>query len=157
MMGLIAQVRRSIDSACISSGRIKKKGCTVVLTNVPKSRLTIDFDKPGSPLDGTKQRCDFLLVVEVTNKPDWLITLELMKGAADISKVKNQLQAGAKVAEQIIPSKFEVYFRPVLVSGSIPKLKRTSIRKKSNYVQFRSNFEPIRRIRCGANLVDVLK
>lgn len=157
MMGLIAQVRRNIKSTCISSSSIKKDGCKVVLTNIPEPRLTIDFDKPGSPLDEGQQRCDYLLVAEVTNKPGWVVPLELKKGAANISKVKDQLQAGAKAAEQIVPSNLEVYFRPVLVCGSIPKLKRTAIKKKSNFVQFRSNSEPIRRIRCDANLADVLK
>ena len=63
MMSLLKLVEDKIsDSCCLIKGKLKKNGYEVKMTNVPTSKLVIDFDKPGSPLKPDKKRCDYLLI-----------------------------------------------------------------------------------------------
>lgn len=58
MTGLLETVRTKTDDKCLELGKCEKDGCGVSLKDVPKSRLVIDFDKPGSPLGEDQSRCD---------------------------------------------------------------------------------------------------
>jgi len=42
------------------------------MTNVPASKLVIDFDKPGSPLKPDEKRCDYLLIATERQTKIWL-------------------------------------------------------------------------------------
>ena len=154
MTGLVAAVRKKVDDACVTNGRLQKEGCSVKLRDAPPTRLIIDFDRPGSPLGPDQKRCDYLFVAAVTGKLGWVVPLELMSGRVDASKVVGQLQAGACAAEQLVPSNLTISFHPVLASGGgMHKSERTAMRKK---VVFRGYSEPIRRIRCGDQLTKAL-
>ena len=50
MTGLVARVRGALDPRCIVQSGLSKEGCKVSLAEVPAPRLTVDFDRPGSPL-----------------------------------------------------------------------------------------------------------
>ena len=148
MPGLLAAVRSRVPASCLTT-RVRKEGCSVALQRVSRSRLIIDFDAPGSPLPPDARRCDYLLLVEMSDQPDLVRPIELKRGRFDLSEVKSQLQAGARVAEDMIPPEVVAELKPVVASGSVSAHERITTRET---VRFRNNDIPIRRIRCGEPL-----
>ena len=65
MSGLVQRVRARVDDRCIAT-RIRKQGCSVSLDGAPAPRVIVDFDKLGSPLGPSDQRCDYLFVADAT-------------------------------------------------------------------------------------------
>ena len=96
---------------------------------------------------GAESRCDFLLV---SDRGNWLAPLELKKGQAHARKTVRQLQAGARVADSLIPDAQPVVFQPVVVSGSIHKHELDLYRKQA--VSFRGRNAVVLRIKCGETL-----
>ncbi len=156
-MGLVEKIREQIAPPCIHNGRINKRGCTVSLKNAPQSRLVIDCDKPGGPVDTNRERCDFLFIAEVPGQPDWVAPLELKKKNLDASKVVEQLRAGARATEKLICDKMKIDFRPTAVSLGIHKAQRNALKENRNYVRFHKHNEPVRLIKCDGPLIQVFK
>ena len=127
------------------------------LAGAPEPRLIVDFDKPGSPLGSDSTRCDYLFVAEGSGGSGWVAPLELKKGRLRAGEVVRQLQAGARAAECLVPSGTPVAFRPVAVSGNVPKAERDRLKDKSSRIRFRECDEPVRWIRCGDSLVQELR
>ena len=147
MTGLVATILNKIPESCTATA-LNKKRCNIRLARASSSgsRLIIDLDEPSSHWEADQgRRCDYLFVEEVPNNPNRVRPIELKSGGFDASEVKIQLQAGARVTERLIPTKFVVDFLPVLASGSVPKAERKRMRDS---VQFRNHYIPIRRIRC---------
>lgn len=155
MTGLVAEVGPSIDARCIVKRGLSKEGCTVVMTGMPRERLVIDFDKPGSPLQQDTTRCDYLCIAEADNGDDWIVPLELKKGGFKATVIAQQLQAGANVADKLVAAAATFRFRAVAFSGSVRKAERLSLKRQS--VQFRGHREEIRRTRCGGRLASMLR
>lgn len=110
--------------------------------------VLIDMDHPESPATSGGKRCDFLFINE-----SWLAPLELKKGRVDASEIVQQLRAGAKAAEGLVPEGARVGFRPVAAyGGALRKQERDDLRKPGNKIEFREDREFVRLIRCGANL-----
>ena len=156
MSELINLFRNGISSTCFSNSGIRKEGCRVLLKNVPQSHLVIDFDKPGSPFNQNQIRCDYLFVAELPSQHGIVAPLELKNKNVDVSKVKQQLEAGAKVAEKILPSNVDVEFEPILASTSLNIAANKALKKKNNRVGFRNHFYPIKRMKCNSPLRDVI-
>ena len=75
-----------------------------------------------------------------------------------MSEIVPQLQAGASIAEGIVPNDAEMKFRPVAAYGG--ELKRHQLnlfRNKANWIEFRNQAKGVRLIRCGASLEQALK
>ena len=147
---MLAAVRSQVPPSCTAES-IRGQGCRVSLDGAPADRLIIDFDKPGSPLSQGDTRCDYLLLAEACGTVGLVAPVELKSGNFDFAAVQRQLQAGAEIAEQLIPDEFktQVQFLPILASHNVPKAARTGTRYD---VRMGSKLEPIRRIRCGAPL-----
>ena len=126
------------------------------MENLPRQHLVIDFDKPGSPLNQNQIRCDYLFVADVPGQLGIVAPLELKKKNVDVSKVKQQLEAGAKVAEGNLPRKTDVDFQPILASVSLRKAENFALKKPNNHVEFRNNSYPIKRMKCNSSLRDVI-
>ena len=157
MMSLLKLVEDKIsDSCCLIKGKLKKNGCEVKMTNVPTSKLVIDFDKPGSPLKPDKKRCDYLLIATEEQKQDLIAVLELKRGQLNAREVVSQLRAGAKAAEKLVPEGHAIRFRPVAVTGQTSKYERNQLRKKSNHITFHEHQEISRWISCGNSLKKAL-
>lgn len=157
MTGVVEVVRGRTEKTCIKSGGLRKEGCAVSLQGAPKPRLIIDFDKPGSPLQRQQTRCDYLFVAEAPTGPDWVVPMELKRGEMDASEVVGQLKAGARAAEQLVPSTLAVTFRPVAAfGGGITKAQRNALRAPRNKVPFHGVAEFVRLIRCGGKLIQGL-
>ena len=158
MGGSVETIRGKVEDTCVHSGRLRKEGCTVSLQDAPQPRLIIDYDKPGSPLEGQEKRCDYLLVAGVNDKPIWVAPLELKRGALDTSKVVGQLRAGADAAEKLVPDTMPVNFRPITAcGGGITKAERNALRDKRNKVPFHGTAEFVRLIKCGGKLIQGLQ
>ena len=147
MSGLLESVGDNVPDSCRAT-TINKEGCSVSLAGLPRQRLIIDLDKPGSPLSQNETRCDYLLLVEFPGEPGSVSAVELKSGRASPGDVRGQLQGGVDAAARLIPSGYAVDLLPVLASQS-DKAGRKRIRAT---VRFRGKDVPIQRIRCGNRL-----
>lgn len=151
MTELVASVRDQVARGCVVSRR-RKEGCSVSLQGAPAIRLIIDCDKPGGPLQQNETRCDYLFFGQDSGQADWVVALELKGRAMDASVVIGQLQAGARAAERPVPPDSSVTFRPIVASKGGRKTERRAMRE--GRVRFRGVSEPVRMVRCGAQLID---
>ena len=149
MTKLLPTVRNRVAESCIVN-RCNKNGCSVSLQSASRERLVIDCDLPGSPFGPNQTKCDYLLFEEAQNSIGRAIPIELKSGRIRARDVIEQLQAGAAVAENLIPRQVDVRLLPLLAYGNIPKGERAAI--NNGMVRFRGEPERIKRIRCGANL-----
>ncbi len=158
MTELLKRIRCKIDASCLVKGGLNKAGCKVAMTEMPATRLVIDFDKPGSPLATDETRCDYLLVVGGGQREcGWVSVIELKRGQLRAEQIVKQLQAGASFAANLVPSGEAIRFRPVAASGSAPKHERRKLRNKSNMIELHGKREHVRLMSCGAKLVTVLR
>ena len=124
----------------------------MTLGGVPKGHILIDMD---CHIDPNQVRCDFLFVGRLkTAENEWVIPMELKRGQVKARGVVDQLQAGAKAAERLVPQKADVEFQPIVASGRInPEQNRILSSKK---VVFRGKKFAIRRIACGSSLTTAI-
>lgn len=153
MTGLVATVLSKIPESCTepcTATVLNKERCNIRLARTSSSgpRLIIDLDEPSSHWDADQgRRCDYLFLEEVLGKPSRVRPIELKGSSFHTSTVVAQLQAGANVAERLIPSRFDVDLQTVLASRSLPKSERKALGGAS--VRFRGKERVIKRIRCG--------
>ena len=156
-MESLDDISQRFDEACLVSGGLNKDGCKVVMAGV-SDRIVVDFDRSGSPLATDMTRCDYLLVIRGKSKDmsGWVVVIELKRGGLDASKVIQQLQAGASVAERFIFSSEAqgFQFKPVVVCGKRNKHQLKKLRR--NRIRFHECRETIRMMRCGDSLRAVL-
>ena len=158
MTALLKCLRCALDGTCLVNGGLNKGGCKVVMTNMPASRVVVDFDKPGSPLANDATRCDYLLVADDTgNSGSWVAVLELKRGKLHADQAVRQLQAGACAAEKLVPPGEAFRFRPVVASGGMPTHERLQLRDKSNMVVLQGKKKHVRLMKCGDRLVTALR
>ena len=155
MTGTIASIQSQLNANCIVA-RCKKDGCSVSLAGAPQQRLIVDFDKAGSPLGPADTRCDYLLLAEPSCGDLWVAPVELKKGDAALGKSIEQLRAGTQAAKRLVSKEVAAgaKFLPVLASGGIDKNERKKLRDER--VKFYHHEETVRRIKCGAPLMDAL-
>ena len=158
MSGLVETVRKRVEKDCIKNRGLRKEGCSISLKDAPKPHLIIDFDLPGSPLGQRQTRCDYLFIADDTDISGWVVPLELKSGMMKASAVARQLNAGARVAEQLIPKQNTVNFRPVAAfGGGIHKAERNALKTERNKVQFHGTVEYVRLIKCEARLIQGIR
>lgn len=150
-MTIVESVQQKVDKRCIDR-KCQRQGCRVTLEGVPKGHILIDMD---CHIDPNQIRCDFLFVGRLkTANDEWVIPMELKRGQVKASGVIDQLQAGAKAAERLVPQKANVGFQPIVASGRInPEQSRILSSKK---VVFRGKKFAIRRIECGSSLTTAI-
>lgn len=152
MTGLVSRIRRNVSTKCVVNGRLIKKGCAVKLTNVPKSRVVVDFDKKESPIPATDRRCDYLIVVELEGGLPLVALLELKRGDLDADKVTLQLQSGASEIEDLVPKRERIKFCPYAVTKRKSRHEMKTLRKRNIRIKLHDYAEPIRLMRCGESL-----
>ena len=157
MTGLVDMIRGELNERCLVT-RVKKHGCKVVMTGAPQPRRIVDFDKLDEPpLLPHTTRCDYLLIAESSDGCGWVVPLELKRGRLEANQVVGQLQAGASEAEKLVPQDEACRFRPVAAVGNVPKSERQKLKEKANKIGFHGHEEPVRLMRCGAELAKVLR
>lgn len=150
MSAVVDAVRQKVPRECHVK-RCQREGCKVDLPAELRPFVLIDIDHSKSPAASGGKRCDFLFVNE-----SWLAPLELKKGRAIAGEIVPQLQAGAKMAEGVLPGGARIGFRPIAAyGGALRKQERDNFRKPGNKIEFRGDREFVRLIRCGASLAQV--
>jgi len=120
--------------------------------------VIVDFDKPGSPLGPSDQRCDYLFVADAADRDGWVAPLELKRGRFHAGEFVRQLQAGANAAEKLVPRSAKARFRPIaVVGGAMTKEEWSISRQKRNAVRFRGRRELLRSLKSGQRLADELR
>ena len=145
----LESLRENLDSCCFAS-QCNKDNCSVFLTDTVQPQLIVDFDKPGSPIDQNKTRCDYLVAAESESGARWVAILEFKSGKFKNKKLGNQLSASARAMESCISYDPEVFFRPVLAGNGLGKSKRFEIRRIK--VNFHGREYRIQIISCGDKL-----
>ena len=135
--------------------------CDVDMTDVPHPRIVVDIERVFQVNRRSGKRCDrVLFYVDWARSKLVVVLIELKSGNVNATDVFQQLQGGAKFAdEEVIPQDIETTCIPVVFHGKrihdaqLPKLKR-------NEVRFRRQTFPIWKKGCGRrtkNLASVLK
>ena len=145
---VIGSFKEYAPQNAIHSSKLKKKGCLLRKNNIPTSNVVIDLDK--LEITDDSKCADFLFASD--DSGGWVIPIEMKKGAPDVSHSAQQLQAAARIAEEWTIGQHVENFQAVLASGSMPRARRTSLRKRSNWVRFRNKPYRIQRLRCGDEL-----
>ena len=157
MTGLVEAVRRKIEDSCIEDGALRRKDCEISLEDAPRPRIVIDFDKPGSPLGESRKRCEYLFVGDRDGGGGWVVPMEFKSSRMNVSRVAEQLRAGARVAERLVPKQSPISFRPVaVIYESVNKKQRRDLKEARNAVRYRGYREPVRVLQCGGLLTEVL-
>lgn len=156
MTNLATTLRGVLDPRCLVGG-MSQQGCKVLLHGTGTPRLIVDLDKPGSPSDPNETRCDYLFFSKGNNGFSWVALLELKKGQLHAGLVVRQLQGSARAAEKLVPEGLSIRFRPVAVSGRLPKAERHRLKGKKAMITFLGQSEPIRLLSCGDQLVEALE
>ena len=150
---VVEEVRRAVPEGCVVN-RCGKGRCTVSLRNAPEPRVLIDLDHP-SIADQNATRCDYIFIGG--SDKVWVAPMELKSGSPNASQIVPQLQAGADIADGIVPRGAKVEFMPLAVfRGSGPHDAR--IFKKSAYqINFRSQSFEIKLRKCRTPLALALR
>ena len=125
------------------------------LGGAPEPYILIDMDCSDLPIRQSDQRCDFVFVSDDGN---WVVPLELKSGNPDAGTMVDQLRAGARFAEEVVPRDIEVQFQPIAVfGGKFHGNDRRRFRQPASMVSFRGFKVRIELLRCGAPLINALK
>lgn len=152
-MSLVDQVRQNIDEECLAR-RCRRVGCSLTLESLGQPFLLIDMDHERSPSGRSGgKNCDYLFVGD---EDHWIAPLELKRGKLHAKDVVAQIQAGATVADQIVPHGVHTRFRPVAAYGGTAHRAELRLLATSR-VRFRSQKNRVALVRCGTSLMDALK
>lgn len=153
MSALVNAVRGKISEECCVS-RLRRGACRIPMPDHMEPFRLIDMDHPEAPTGRTGARCDFLFVGSHRNL---VAPLEFKRGSPKARRVLKQLQAGAQVADGLIPKDMKgVTFRPVVVyGGHMSKFQIRAIRNER--VSFRKMPHIAKLIKCGQSLDQAFK
>ena len=154
----LAQVDRKVVPGCLACA-CGKRGCNVELGDAPRPFRLIDMDHADSPAGARATRCDYLFIAEDHGDTRlYVVPLELKSSGLDIGRVRPQLEAGARIAERVVPRTPSTRFIPVAVHGRrLPRKKINDLRKSENSILFRKHRYQIQLIRCGDSLSQALR
>lgn len=151
MSTLVAAVRGKISAEC-SRESCRKAGCRASIPESMRPFVLIDLDDPASPTGGTGARCDYLFIGSEKNL---VAPLELKAGRPRASTVVRQLQAGARMAERLIPADgTRINFRPVIISKGRRKRERVEFAKSKIWFRGKSSFVTLHKCDKPLNQVD---
>ena len=157
-MTMMESVRGKLNARCLRK-QCRAGKCSISLKGVSRQFVLIHMDSPDSPPSQHETRCDYLYIGYLDDKDGrpWTVPIELKSGGISASAIAKQLQAGADVADQIIPHNASTKFAPVVASGRISKIEQRRLKHKSNKVRFRGRSVIVQRTRCGTSLTQVLR
>ena len=154
---VVESVRRKTDPQC-HAATCREGKCSLSLREVPEPNVLISLEHEAAPVETNKPRCDYLFVAD--NDEDdrpWVAPIELTGSKADFSKFWPQLDAGAAIADQLLPQQLmAVRFRPIAVHNGIHRNEVNKFRDSRNKVRFRDRTVSIELTRCGSLLTKAL-
>lgn len=159
-MTVVEAVRKKVDPRLLVS-RCEEGDCSVSLAQMSGKFALIHVDVCGDPpwslaAEG-KKRCDYLFVGGAGKHGyPWVIPLELTTSDKKRSDtIAGQLQAGAEIAERLIPKDATVRFSPILASLNLSRHIRLQLGKQ--WIKFRGKRARIVEMECGERLIEVLR
>lgn len=160
MTDAFEQVKAKILSRWIAS-KCEEGDCSIALDNAPTPFVLTQMDRLRNvdieALGLGDRRCDYVYIAGRYREKDVLIVpIELKGGGYKTSKVVEQLQAGAKFAEWVVPSECSCVFVPV-VAASDNKRRDFFRRLRRSSVAFRELNRLPELIRCGERLQTALE
>ena len=150
-------VREKTNEQChVTSCR--DSGCSLSMKNAPEPNVLLSLEHKESPADASKSHCDFLFVGGGDDRrSEWVAPVELTTSAPQVSKFLPQLQAGASIAEELLPRNVKVSLRPIAVHGKdLHPIERDKLKNRANHVVFQNKLTPVRLVRCGSPLTKAL-
>ena len=154
MAGLVESVRLAVAERCLAA-RCRARGCSVSMNGIQGDHILINMDCRSLGIGRRDRRCDYIFV---SDDGDWVVALELKRGDLDASYVVEQLRAGARFVERIIPRDVEVKFVPLAVyGGKFHRNEREKLLKRTNWIDFRGERVQVDSLRCGRRIVEKLK
>ena len=151
---IVEEVRRAVPAGCVATG-CRKGRCTVSLRKAPEPRVIIDLDHPQAPVGQNDKRCDYIFIGG--SDKVWVAPMELKSGKPEASEIAPQLQAGADVADKIVPRGAKVQFRPLAIyGGSAPRDARV-FKTRAYQIRFRSQSFVINLHKCRTPLALALR
>lgn len=154
MTTIVEKVEAIFDPKCIVT-RMNKQGCRVTLKGMSCQHIIVDLDKLSSILKH-KSRCDYLFFTAIDTNSEWFIPLEIKKGKLHATEAKRQLQAGAQIADPLVPRNQVVNFRPAVAVGCVPRAEILKLRNRNNRVRFRNQISHIKLLKCGDSIARAL-
>ena len=114
----------------------------------PQQRAIVDCDKYIAHRDPGHKICDYIIACELGSASVSII--EMKSRGIRATQVKEQLQQGARLAENWIGNTSVDKFVPILLSkGGNGKELRVLAKQK---ITFQGFMQPIKKRRCGASL-----
>ena len=158
MTSPLEHVDEIVDPGCLAE-TCDKQGCTVELEGTPNPSRLIDMDHCRSPAGRNAKRCDYLFIGENDGTARlWVVPLELKSGGIRLGRVLPQLQAGARVAERIVPGSSSIRFVPVAAhDGKLNRKQIKDLANRKNGILFRNRKYRIQLMRCGDRLAPALR
>ena len=158
-MSAVEIVRKKTEEDCHTS-TCRDSGCWLSMENAPEPNVLLHLEQEAAPTRKEESHCDFLFVGSGEGKSlEWVAPIELTTSEHRAEKFRRQLQAGAALAETLIPSSIDVNFRPIAVYGKANRRKaeRNRLKNPSYFIEFRSKKKQFKLVQCGSQLVDALK
>jgi hypothetical protein len=130
---------------CCWVSRCRESGCAVRLP-ARGSKLCMSGSEYQQRHSPAQKLCDCLVFWE-DGASEIACSIELKAGTPDVAEAAEQLQAGARIVEELVAECEGVEFFPILASGNMtmPEMKVLERRK----VRFRGRDFPIIRLKCG--------
>ena len=154
MAGLVESVRSAVAERCRAT-RCRARGCSVSMNGIQGDHILINMDCHSLGIGRRDRRCDYIFV---SDDGDWVVALELKRGDLDASYVVEQLRAGARFVERIVPRDADVNFVPLAVyGGKFHRKEREELLKRANWISFRGRRVQVDSLRCGRSIIEKLK
>ena len=123
------------------------------MTGAPQPNLLIKMDCDGLEIENGDGKCDFIFI---SDDGDWVVALELKRGKPDASDIVEQLRAGARFADRIVPRDATVRFLPLAVYGG--KAHSTELRKfRQSRISFRGRSVNVEILKCRRRIIEKLR
>ena len=146
-----------VDHRCVRYACVDDDGKCSLSLEETSDFLLLSMDGEGSPAPYGKTKCDFLFFGGIQGYEHfWACPVELTVGLRKPwTKIVSQLQAGARLINDLVPVDWKVEFVPIIV-GPIRWIHLDQYRQHSNFICFRDSAVPVRSVECSGRLSDVL-
>ena len=160
---IVEYVKAKTNSLC-QTDYCHDSGCCLLLDGIPGPYVLISLEHDDAPRHRNHSphhnhpHCDFLLVAGADeNSGPWVAPIELTTGNKDYELLLRQLQAGAEIADELLPPGISFNFRPIFAhDGRLNPIVTVVLRQQSSSIQLRGESQLIELTRCREALADAL-
>ena len=113
-----------------------RDGCDVDLDGTPSPLIVADADCEGLNDYFASKRCDFILFFQSSDSAVVIAPLELKHGRVEVKDAVEQLQAGVRFAERVMPNTLHPVCQPILFHGKgLHKTQRDKLNRAKIHFQ----------------------